>query len=223
MQTEGRYNLIAGNAVEDNSRDGGITLISNYLPITTGISDNTITHNRSSRNGLSAGGAGVSISSLSARFSIAVRNAAIGNELSGNGGAGIAWATKAEFADEHVFAGNVISGNGGPGGAGITITGPVFRDTVTGNVFKNEAIGLSVTDTVAYGPVVVTAHLNSFSAHGIGVRNANPSIGDAKVDATANWWGCPGGPARCSGVSGTEGGVLFAPWLTMPPVPPFVP
>jgi len=66
---------------------------------------------------------------------------------------------------------------------------------------------------------LIAAHLNSFSGIEIGV--AVESAGG--IDASQNWWGCPGGPGGI-GCSTATGSPVYAPsWLPAAPAAPAVP
>jgi len=66
---------------------------------------------------------------------------------------------------------------------------------------------------------LIAAHLNSFSGIEIGV--AVESAGG--IDASQNWWGCPGGPGGI-GCSTATGSPVYAPsWLPATPAAPAVP
>jgi hypothetical protein len=113
--------------------------------------------------------------------------------------------------------GNQISGNGAdsdPGTTvptGISIFSPVVPLTgivIAQNVFKREGIDIGIN--VVSGSTV-TAHHNSFFG-AIGIDN----IADGTINATGNWWKCPGGPGAngCSTITGS--GITVTPWLTRP-------
>jgi hypothetical protein len=93
---------------------------------------------------------------------------------------------------------NVNSGFGGT---------PITGTVISGNVIDHEAIEIAVNT-----PAQVEVHLNNLLDDTIGVDN----LGLGVVNATENWWGCPGGPGaeECAGVGGA--GVLFSPWLRHP-------
>jgi hypothetical protein len=146
-------------------------------------------------------------------------NAVLGNVLTGNGLPGVAMHSHSAFQklNDNLIAGNQISGNGPDPDPGTTVpTGiSVFSDDTggappitgtlnTGNTITNEGIAIAVKT-----PGKVQAHFNSFKTT-IGIDN----LGSGTVDATQNYWGCPGGPGAtgCATVAGT--GVTFTPFLT---------
>jgi hypothetical protein len=225
------HNLVIGNEVVNNPKADGIQLNSEQgagIRGDFGVFQNTVAQNTSSRNGLSASASGIGIYAPTPRQSNIFGNVAIGNQLAGNGANGILLLTRVPFGPtfDDVFAGNTISGNGGSGGIGISISGEVEIDSVIGNLFKDEATDLAVSAENGFTPLGVTAHLNSFTAHSTGINNSNSNFGmdpAGTVDATENWWGCPGGPTKCSGVVAPAGTVLVTPFLTKAPPPPPLP
>jgi parallel beta-helix repeat protein len=226
-------NLITGNVVEDNPFDCGITLAA-HPPAETaapqrGVFHNTVSANRSSRNGLSGAGAGIGIFD-SVPGAQAYANLVINNQAIGNGLPGVALHshTPNQNLDDNVIAENFISGNAaddgdaatpGPTGIDIFSVSPVSGIVIAGNVIQHEDIDLNVNT-----PSQLEAHLNSFSKGDTGVSN----LGTGAINATGNWWGCSGGPgaAHCATATGT---VVFDPWLTRPYLgsegfgPPFFP
>jgi len=227
------HNLIIGNLVRDNSFDCGITLASHspapppYSTLTSppGIYSNTIANNESSRNGLQVPGAGAGVGLFAPGPGNKVyANVVISNELKDNGLPGVAMHNHASFPppsppvnlNDNVIVGNRIFGNGAdtddavtPGPTGINVFGvcPITGTIITGNVIDDESVDI-VTNT----PAQVNVNLNDLLDGNIGVDN----IGAGTVDATENWWGCPGGPGKreCTTVSGP--GVIFTPWLRHP-------
>ena len=225
-------NVITSNQVSDNALDCGITIASHgrapSLPTgaSYGVFHNTVSHNQVQHNGNLGQGAGVGIFAPGPG-STASGNVVIGNSLTDNGLGGVvmhnhaapgvnnvpAAAPGVNFSD-NVIAGNTISGNGAdvddpnsPGATGITILSfaPVSGTVITENTFDAE-----VADIVFTAPAgTVEAHLNNFNAVAIGVSTP----GAAYVDASMNWWACPGGPGT-SGCATTSGANIFAPvWM----------
>jgi len=85
---------------------------------------------------------------------------------------------------------------------------PITGMTIKFNTVTNEAIDVWVGSTA----MNLALHDNNLlGKSAIGVQNA----GGGTVDATQNYWGCPGGPgaAGCSTVQGT---VTFVPFLKHP-------
>lgn len=58
----------------------------------------------------------------------------------------------------------------------------------------------------------LTATRNDLVGNRVGVANG----GTTAVDATANWWGSPEGPAAGTNGTGTEGPAVVEPWSTEP-------
>jgi parallel beta-helix repeat protein len=214
-------NLISANRVEDNPFDCGITIASHHFHLgptdpALGIYHITVSGNSSMRNGLSTGeGAGVG---LFAGPPGAQNNAnvIVNNVLTGNALPGVAMHTHGPFQrlNDHLIMGNQISGNGEDGDPGTTVpTGisifspvvPLTGIVIAQNVIKGEGIDIGVN--VVNGSNI-DAHLNSFLGD-IGIDN----IGAGTIDATANWWKCPGGPGAngCSTTSGSD--IVTTPWL----------
>jgi hypothetical protein len=179
---------------------------------------NTISGNKSSRNGLAVGeGAGVGIFD-SVPGAQNHGNVVIGNKLTDNGLPGVAMHshTPGQNLNDNSIIANQISGNHAdtddaatPGPTGINVFGvsPVQGTTISQNVITDEAVDVAVNT-----PAMVDVHLNDLLGRKVGVAN----LGPGSADATENWWGCVRGPGApgCSTVSGPN--VLFQPWLTRP-------
>ena len=221
-------NLIAGNEVVHNTHfDCGITLPSHSG---MGVYNNTVAGNDSSYNG--GPGVGIFAPGPGTRAS---GNVVINNKLTNNGLPGVAMhnhaapgvngvpagAPPVNFND-NLIVGNQISGNAadeedtataGPTGINIASLAPMKGTVITGNIIDKEAIDIAVrVPGLAGGIPAVQIHLNNLIGKAIGVDN----LGTELLDATMNWWGCPGGPGAngCSTIGGT--GVAFTPWLTNP-------
>jgi hypothetical protein len=225
-------NLVSRNVVQDNVYDCGITMASHppavsVIPSATisfGVSNNTISHNVSARNGISGSGAGVGIFAPSPGTSNS-GNVVIDNVLTGNGNGGVAMHNHG-FApspapgvnlNDNVIVGNHLSGNGadsadaatpGPVGINIYSVAPITGTVVSQNTFDNEAIDVAFKATAGQ----LSVHLNNFAKGEIGVDN----LGTAPINATENWWGCLTGPGgrRCATASGPS--VSTIPWLLSP-------
>lgn len=218
-------NLITRNLVKDNRRDCGITLPSHPsgfgpsgpLP-GNGVFHNTISDNVSTGNG----GAGVGMFTPTPGTA-SHDNLVIGNTLTDNGLPGVALHSHApgQNLNGNRIIGNTIANNGadddagtsGPTGIIVFSDGahgaaPITGTEITNNTIDREAIDVWV-GTAAISQVLRSNNL--LGSHAVGVQNA----GTGTVDATNNYWGCPGGPGApgCSSVTGT---VLFTPWLTRP-------
>jgi hypothetical protein len=219
-------NLITHNVVRDNKLDCGITLPShpsgfdaNGVPLPgNGVYNNTVSYNLSTGNG----GAGVGIFTPTPGTK-AFDNLILGNVLTNNGLPGVALHSHAfgQNLNGNRIIGNFVSGNAADGDAGTS--GPtgiiIFSDangnaapitgmTIKFNTVTNEAIDVWVGSTA----MNLALHDNNLlGKSAIGVQNA----GGGTVDATQNYWGCPGGPgaAGCSTVQGT---VTFVPFLKHP-------
>jgi parallel beta-helix repeat protein len=227
-------NLITGNEVKDNPFDCGIVLASHppgpgSKAPHLGVNHNTIANNESVHNGFQVpgAGAGVGIFADGTGPGLATGNVIVHNELKNNGLPGVAmhshvgpaFVLPADNLNDNVIVGNHISGNGPdgfdtatPGPTGINVNSggggtPITGTVISGNVIDHEAIEIAVNT-----PAQVEVHLNNLLDDTIGVDN----LGLGVVNATENWWGCPGGPGaeECAGVGGA--GVLFSPWLRHP-------
>ena len=227
-------NLIKGNYVHDNPWDCGITMAS-HGPATTvipsakvsfGVTNNTIAHNDSVHNGLQLPGAGAGVG-IFAPFpgTTAAGNVVIDNDIHNNGLPGVTMHNHGAAPspappvnlNDNVIVGNRISGNAadtgdaatsGPTGINVFSAAPVTGTVIAQNVFDDEAIDIAFNAPAGQ----VDAHFNDFAASGIGVDN----LGAGTVNATDNWWHCPGGPTgkRCATSAGP--GVAATPWLTSP-------
>jgi parallel beta-helix repeat protein len=225
------HNLITGNKVQHNAPfDCGITIPSHSA--LGGVFNNTVVGNDSSYNG----GPGVGIFAP-APGRKAYGNVVVNNRLTNNGLPGVTMhnhaapgvngvpsTAPAVVFDDNLIVGNVISGNApdsadaataGPTGINIFSLAPMKGTVISGNIIDDEAIDIAIKipGTAGQAPPV-QIHLNNLGNNdkAIGVQDT----GTAMVDATQNWWGCPGGPGDhgCATVNGT--GVLFTPWLTKP-------
>lgn len=221
-------NLITGNSVVRNTElDCGITIPSHSG---AGVFHNTVSGNDSSYNG----GPGVGIFAPGPG-SKAFANVIVNNTLRGNGMPGVSMhnhaapgvgnvppgAPQPDFND-NIILGNDISDNakdtgdaatGGPTGINIYSVGTMTGTIISQNVIRHESFDIVIKIPAAAVPAV-QIHLNNITDNtDVGLMNA----GAAQVDATENWWGCPGGPGSkgCASITGT-GSVLFTPWLTRP-------
>jgi len=223
------HNVVIGNVVEDNDYDGGINLVSaNSGPQGYGVSQNTISRNTVSKNGYPepsgpGSAAGIGIYGEVYGSSQVLNNVVIGNKMTDNDG-GILMETQTTHPYGNVLAGNSLFAHDVNTGDGvISIASPV---DVSATVIGNE---IAIEMPVGGGGGTVEAHFNSFPAKvpgytaypngDIGVLNYND--GGGVLDATENWWGCPGGPTKCSSALAIRGGTVpFTPWLTAPPPAP---
>ncbi len=131
---------------------------------------------------------------------------------------------------DNMIVGNRISGNGAdtedtatPGPTGINVSGGdngmgVPLAVITGTVIAGNVIQLETDGVVAKTISLISAPLNDFINVTTGVDKLVPSASalGSSVDATLNWWGCPGGPTSqaCGGISGVN--ILYLPFLNTP-------
>lgn len=220
-------NLVNGNTVTKNAPDCGITVPSHSG---AGVYHNTISGNNVSGNG----DAGVGLFAPGPG-SKTYANVVIGNQLRGNGIPGVSMHNHAApgvgpvpagappvVFNDNMIIGNEIAFNGADDGdaatagtAGINIfsLAPMKGTVIANNNIHDEALDIVIKTPAATGTAFEVQLNNLLGNKGVvGLQNA----GAAQVDATMNWWGCPGGPGAngCTTVSGT--GVRVAPWLTTP-------
>jgi hypothetical protein len=122
--------------------------------------------------------------------------------------------TPGQNLNDNVIVGNTLVNNGAdsddaatPGKTGINVFGV---SPITGTVIAQNTIRREHDAIVVNTPAPVNAHLNNLLAD-FGVEN----IGSGTMDATNNYWGCPGGPGKV-GCSKTSSNVLFVPFLHFP-------
>ncbi len=228
-------NLITGNSVVNNAFDCGITLASHgaapNLPqgVNFGLSHNTISGNFVSHNGYAGQGAGVGIYAAGPGATDTA-NVVINNVLTDNGLGGVTMHNHAAPGcngippqapgvnlNDNVIVGNQISGNAadfddpaspGPTGISIVSVGPL-----TGTVISQNDFTFEVADIVFSAPAgTVEAHLNNFRDQQIGVD----AEADGAINASQNWWSCPGGPTA-PGCAVAMGKNITAPsWMPAP-------
>jgi hypothetical protein len=115
-----------------------------------------------------------------------------------------------------MIVGNYISGNAADnadaattGTAGINIFSltPVYGTVIAENTIDNQAI-----DVVMNAPGSMEVHLNNLLGGKAGVANTGAGV----INASMNFWGCPGGPgtAGCAAVTGPASGSSV--WLSTP-------
>ncbi len=220
-------NLIAGNNVNNNALDCGITLASHVPAALTksttplGVYSNSVVGNQSSQNGVKGEGAGVGIFA-SAPGTAAYGNVVFNNTLTGNGipGVSVHGHTPHQNLNNNVIIGNTISGNGAdtadaftPGTAGINY---FSVSPVSGVVFSQNVISGQALDVTVRAPGSFSVSRNSFVRGSVGVAN----LGAGTVNADGNYWGCYGDPRVASPFgfcAGTQGAVSINTWLTAAP------
>lgn len=222
-------NLIIGNQITENGYDCGITLASHRPPtnlgfgsdptVAFGVFRNTVAYNESSNNGLAVSGNGIGVGIFTSpgpptfptMQTAAYDNVVIGNRLIGNGQPGVALHAHKAGATltGNLVTGNYIAFNGPdvadnatPGPTGINVDGgasgvPLPGNSIIGNVIENESVDVAIRTEAS---TQIDVHLNNLLGGGIGVANQ----GAGRVNATQNYWGCPGGPLAvgCSTISG---------------------
>jgi len=159
------HNTVAGNLVEDNESDCGITVVghlstavnSSGVPTPTkgGTFDNTIHNNVVISNGTTGFGGGILFASAT-QGGGSYDNTATGNEIAGNGISGITIHQHAPLSDVSgdTFSGNTIGTNdilGDPGTGdssttGVLVdnggTGKTIKVTVTNNTISRDTFGI---------------------------------------------------------------------------------
>lgn len=211
-----------------------------------GVHHNTVAENVSTGNGVQIGGAGVGIFSDGIGPGRVSENVVIRNKLTGNGLGGVTLHTHvgpnfhlpADDMDGNMIIGNFISGNladtfdtATPGRVGININSgeggtPVRGTIISQNVIRDEDVDIAVNT-----PAEVDIHLNDLLGGKVGVANIcvydytlnsdtnflPAACANTSVDATENFWGCPGGPGGKGECTTTYGSpILFTPWLESP-------
>jgi parallel beta-helix repeat protein len=237
---ESQGNLLIHNTVKDNPLECGIVLAS-HPPMGSigsphhGVHHNTVAENVSTANGVQIGGSGVGLFSDGIGPGRASDNVIIHNTLTGNGLGGVALHTHvgpafgaaADNMDGNMIIGNVIARNladlfdtATPGRVGININSggggsPVRGTVISRNVIRDEDVDIAVNT-----PAEVDIRLNDLRGGNIGVADvcaldngAGAPVCSGSIDATENFWGCPGGPGAkgCTTTSGST--IRFTPWL----------
>jgi hypothetical protein len=206
-------NLVKGNIVHDNGFACGITMASHpaanasgpIRAINYGISHNVIASNDSYHNGLAIPGAGAGVGIFApGPGSTNIANVVFGNTLHDNGLPGVTMHNHAAvsgappvYFNDNVIVGNRIYGNAADtedamtsGSTGINVYSvALMRGTIVAqNDISDESIDIAFNAPV--GSTLIS-HFNDFTGHSTGIDN----IGSGSIDATNNWWNCPGGPS----------------------------
>lgn len=240
---ESHHNLVIHNTIKDNPLECGIVLASHPPGGHTsppfarhnGVDQNTIADNISTDNGVQIGGAGAGMFSDGAGQGRVSGNVIINNQLIHNGLGGVALHTHVGPAfglppdnmEGNMIIGNFISRNlpdlfdtATPGSVGININSGGGGSPVRGTIISRNVITDEDVDVAVNTPAEVDVHLNDLQGKKIGVADVcafdGATICTGSIDATENYWGCPGGPGApgCTTVSGSD--VLFNPWLQKP-------
>jgi len=235
-------NLVTQNNFVNNPLECGIVLASHppvgssgpYFAPHHGVVGNTITGNVSTGNGVAVGGSGIGLFSDGNGPGRVSENVISFNRLIGNGIGGVnlhthvgpSFGAPADNMDNNTITGNYIASNladtfdtATPGRVGININSggggsPVTGTKITFNLISDEDVDIAINT-----PATVEIHLNSLLGGHIGVANIcafDSAVCGGVINATLNYWGCPGGPgaATCSSVPPIYGAdVLFTPWL----------
>ncbi len=198
-------NFITGNTVQKNPFDCGITMASHGRASIAGsgnplgVTQNTISDNLSTQNGLNGpgDGAGVGIF-IGAPNGTDSGNVVINNTLTKNSLPGVTMHAHApgEVFINNVIVDNTISGNqadtqdaftAAPTGINVYGASPATGTIISGNTITNEDLDV-VVNTAAH----VDVNLNNLlGKNTFGVQNSNAG---GTVNATQNFWGCPQGP-----------------------------
>lgn len=235
-------NRVTQNNFVNNPLECGIVLASHppvgssgpYFAPHHGVVGNAITGNISTGNGVAVGGSGVGLFSDGLGQGRVSENFISLNTLTGNGIGGVnlhthvgpAFGAPADNMDNNTITGNYIARNladtadtATPGRVGININSGGGGSPVTGTVITFNIISDEDVDIAINTPATVAIHLNSLLGGNIGVANIcgfDMAVCGGVIDATLNYWGCPGGPASatCSSVPPIYGAnVVFTPWL----------
>ncbi len=236
-------NTITLNNVVNNPLECGIVLASHppagssgpFFAPHYGVVGNMVTNNVSNNNGVQIGGAGVGLFSDGNGPGRVSENVVSHNTLIGNGLGGVTlhshvgpyFGAPPDNMDNNMITGNNIASNladtfdtATPGRVGININNGSGGSLVTGTLITANKISDEDVDIAINTRATVAIHGNALLGGNIGVANVcvfDGAISCGAIDATQNYWGCPGGPqggGTCSTVSGPN--ITFTPWLTVP-------
>ncbi|MFZ1138328.1 MAG: right-handed parallel beta-helix repeat-containing protein [Candidatus Sulfotelmatobacter sp.] len=240
---ESHGNLLIHNTVKNNPLECGIVLASHPPSGKTsppfaphfGVDHNTVAENLSADNGVKIGGSGVGLFSDGMGRGRVSDNVVIGNTLTHNGLGGVALHTHvgpafgapADDMSGNKIIGNTIAANladtfdtATPGRVGININSGDGASPVRGSVISQNVISDEDIDIAVNTPAEVDIHLNSLLGGGIGVGDVcaldGSSVCTGSVDATENYWGCPGGPGEHGCTTILAARILWIPWLQKP-------
>jgi parallel beta-helix repeat protein len=215
------HNLISGNIVSNNSFDCGITLASHPRASMAGpgtplgVTQNTVSNNLSTSNGLATPGAGAGVGIFDgAPSGIASGNVVVGNTLTNNGLPGVTMHSHEPGEDltNNVIVNNAIAGNHADtddaatsGPTGINVFG---LSAVSGTVISDNYITDEALDVVINTPASVDVHLNDLLGKGAGVQTLNAGT----ANATLNFWGCAKGPGARGCTTASGSGILSTPF-----------
>jgi hypothetical protein len=230
-------NVVTQNRIINNPLECGIVLAS-HPPVGNiggphhGVFGNTVSGNVSVGNGVAIGGAGVGLFSDGIGQGRVSDNVIRDNVLLGNGLGGVTLHTHVGPAfhlppdnmSNNTIIGNYIASNladsfdtATPGRVGININSGGGGSPVSGTVISFNTITDEDIDIAINTPADIAIHNNSLLGGKIGVGNVcafdGATICAGIIDATRNYWGCPGGPTAggaCSTYSGNN--ILYAPF-----------
>ncbi len=218
------YNLVIDGNIVENYQKNGITLVGTTL--TVEVTDNTVT----GAGPLSAPG---SPAQNGIQLSGGTSGLIQGNTVTGNNydvssnwistGILLYGAGEVDVLDNFVDGNDVnlyligggdtlIDGNTFSNGDwdGIYVYGTANNVTITNNLISGNEEGLG-TNVVDESKMIVEN--NEFSGNTYGLSHYDAE----ELDATGNYWGCPGGPDDPACDTVVDGNVLYDPWKLISP------
>ncbi len=220
-------NVIAGNMVNNNVLDCGITIAS-HVPATVansktplGVYSNSVIGNTTTGNGTKGDGSGIGIFA-SAPGTGAWANVVFNNTSTGNGIPGVTIHGHApnQNLNDNLIIANTLSGNkadlvptatSAPAAININAVSPITGLVISQNTISGESLGV-----VIHAPGSFNVVRNSFTRGSVGVVNS----GAGAVSADGNYWGCSGDPRFASSFgfcATTTGLVSINTWMTGAP------